>query len=122
MGITFFTEKELTSSRGRRGRYPADRGTLRREIAAGRFPAPIFLSPGRKVWSSAVLDAFDRQLTEQQSAAFKRESIADRTAPHRGWANASGASATAAEQQTASERADPSALTPPPCAPQNVDA
>jgi len=64
----FLTEREVCSGPDRRGRYPIARTALRREVAAGRFPAPIKLSPGRIVWSVAMLDEHDARLISEARA------------------------------------------------------
>ena len=57
----FLTIKEVTSGRGRRGRYPLSRGSLAKLIARGEFPAPLVVGRGVHVWSVSVLDEYDRE-------------------------------------------------------------
>ena len=67
----FLTEREICSGPEHRGRYPLARSALRREVAAGRFPPPIKLSPGRVVWSVEMLDEYDAKLLELARASRK---------------------------------------------------
>jgi predicted DNA-binding transcriptional regulator AlpA len=65
----FLAESELITTRTSRGRYPFSRGTLRSEVAAGRFPPPVRITKGRIAWDSAALDAYDAKLAATQRAA-----------------------------------------------------
>jgi predicted DNA-binding transcriptional regulator AlpA len=82
MALMFLSEQDLITTRHARGRYPISRGTLRAEIAAGRFPAPIRITKGRIAWDSAALDAFDAKLAAAQRASVDEtaaRAIADAT-------------------------------------------
>jgi len=64
MNKRFARLNQITSTKGKPGRYPVSPATWWRWVSAGYAPTPVKLGPNTTAWEVDALDAFDQRVSE----------------------------------------------------------